>query len=62
MTENNNIIGLFKLINECKVNYNKNGIKISDDMKKLLGHILEKDPKKRYTAKQISEDHWLNKK
>ena len=45
MTENNNVIGLFKLINECKVNYNKNGIKISEDMKKLLGHILEKDPK-----------------
>jgi [calcium/calmodulin-dependent protein kinase] kinase len=63
MTDNtNNVIGLFKLIHECKVNYFKNDIKISDEMKKLLSHILEKDPKKRYTAKQICEDVWLNKK
>jgi serine/threonine protein kinase len=31
-------------------------------MKELLGHILEKDPKKRYTARQIAEDPWLKGK
>ena len=56
----NNVIELFKMINECNVDYEKNGVKISKEMKELLMHIFEKDPKKRFTAKQIVEYEWLN--
>jgi serine/threonine protein kinase len=58
----NNVMELFRMINTAKVNYNREGIKISNEMKELLGHILEKDPKKRYTARQIAEDPWLKGK
>ena len=55
-----NVVELFKEIREAKFDYNKNGIKISKDMEKLLGHILDKDPNKRFTAKDIVEYSWLN--
>lgn len=45
-----------------RIDYNKDGIKISKEMKGLLEKILERDPKKRLTAKEISEDKWLNQK
>ena len=54
------IMGLFQMISEAKVNYNVNGIQISEEMKILLGHIFEKDPTKRFTAKDIVEYPWLN--
>lgn len=54
-----NVVQLFKEIKEAKFDYNKNGIKISEEMKKLLSHILEKDPNKRFTAKDIVEYQWL---
>ena len=57
-----NIVELFKEIREAKIDYNKNGIKISKEMEKLLGFILEKDPNKRFTAKDIVEYPWLNDK
>ena len=57
-----NVVELFKEIREAKFNYNKNGIKISKDMEILLGHILDKDPNKRFTAKEIVEYPWLNEK
>jgi [calcium/calmodulin-dependent protein kinase] kinase len=57
-----NIVELFKEIREAKFDYNKNGIKISKEMEKLLGFILEKDPNKRFTAKDIVEYPWLNDK
>lgn len=53
-----NYLELFKLINEAKVNYD--GVNISKEMKTLLGMILEKDPKKRLTAKQIRDYPWLH--
>ena len=55
-----NVVELFKEIREAKFDYNKNGIKISKEMEKLLGHILDKDPNKRFTAKDIVEYSWLN--
>ena len=57
-----NVVELFKEIREAKFDYNKNGIKISKEMKELLSHILDKDPKKRFTAKDIVEYPWLNGK
>ena len=54
-----NVVELFKEIREAKFDYNKNGIKISKDMEILLGHILDKDPNKRFTAKDIVEYPWL---
>ena len=55
-----NVVELFKEIREAKFDYNKNGIKISKDMEILLGHILDKDPNKRFTAKDIVDYPWLN--
>ena len=55
-----NVVELFKEIREAKFDYNKNGIRISKEMEKLLGHILDKDPNKRFTAKDIVEYSWLN--
>ena len=55
-----NVVELFKEIREAKFDYNKNGIKISKEMEKLLGHILDKDPNKRFTAKDIVEYSWIN--
>ena len=57
-----NIVELFKEINKADFNYNKNGIVISDEMKTLLQHILEKDPEKRFTANDIVNYPWLNEK
>ena len=57
-----NVVELFKEIREANFDYNKNGIKISQEMQTLLSHILEKDPKKRFTAKDIVEYPWLNDK
>ena len=57
-----NVVELFREIRESKFDYNKNGVKISKDMEILLGHILDKDPNKRFTAKDIVEYPWLNNK
>ena len=57
-----NVVELFKEIREAKFDYNKNGVKISKEMEVLLGHILDKDPNKRFTAKDIVEYPWLNSK
>jgi [calcium/calmodulin-dependent protein kinase] kinase len=57
-----NVVELFKEIREAKFDYNKNGIKISKEMEILLSHILDKDPQKRFTAKDIVEYPWLNSK
>jgi len=57
-----NVVELFKDIREAKFDYNKNGVKISKEMEILLGHILDKDPNKRFTAKDIVEYPWLNSK
>ena len=57
-----NVVELFKEIREAKFDYNKNGVKISKEMEILLGHILDKDPNKRFTAKDIVEYPWLNSK
>ena len=54
-----NVVELFKEIREAKFDYNKNGVKISKDMEILLGHILDKDPNKRFTAKDIVDYPWL---
>jgi [calcium/calmodulin-dependent protein kinase] kinase len=55
-----NVVELFKEIREAKFDFNRNGIKISKEMETLLLHILEKDPQKRFTAKDIVEYPWLN--
>ena len=55
-----NVVELFKEIREANIDYRKNGIKISKEMETLLSHILEKDPQKRFTAKDIVEYPWLN--
>ena len=57
-----NVVELFKEIREAKFDYNRNGIKISKEMETLLSHILDKDPQKRFTAKDIVEYPWLNNK
>ena len=57
-----NIVELFKSISNANINYNKNGVIISDDMKTLLQHLLEKDPEKRFTANDIVNYPWLNEK
>ena len=57
-----NVVELFKEIREAKFDYNRNGIKISKEMELLLSHILEKDPQKRFTAKDIVEYPWINNK
>ena len=54
-----NIIELFKEISNANFDYKKNGIIISDEMKTLLEHILEKDPEKRFTADDILNYPWL---
>ena len=56
-----NIVELFKSISNANIDYNKNGVNISDDMKTLLQHLLEKDPEKRFTANDIVNYPWLNK-
>ena len=61
MPENReNIVELFNAITEGNFDFNKNGIKISEEMKKLLTHILEKDPEKRFKADDILNYPWLN--
>lgn len=55
MKQSNNII-----IFIIRINYERDGIKISKGLRTLLEHILEKNPKKRYTAKEIVEYPWLN--
>ena len=55
-----NVVELFKEIREANFDFNKNGIKISKEMEILLRHIFEKDPDKRFTAKDIVEYPWLN--
>ena len=55
-----NIVELFKTIDKADFDYNKNGITISDEMKTLLKHILEKDPEKRFSANDILNYPWLN--
>ena len=63
MPENReNIVELFNAITEGNFDFNKNGITISEEMKKLLMHILEKDPEKRFTANDIVNYPWLNEK
>ena len=57
-----NIVELFKLISNGDIDYNKNGVIISDEMKTLLQHLLEKDPEKRFTANDIVNYPWLNEK
>ena len=57
-----NVVELFKEIREAKFDFNRNGIKISKEMEVLLSHILDKDPEKRFTAKDIIEYPWLNEK
>jgi [calcium/calmodulin-dependent protein kinase] kinase len=47
MPENReNIVELFKAITESNFDFNKNGVTISEEMKKLLMHLFEKDPEK----------------
>ena len=61
MPENReNIVELFKSISDGNFDFNKNGIEISKEMKELLGHILEKDPEKRFTANDIVNYPWLS--
>ena len=61
MPENReNIVELFNAITEGNFDFNKNGITISEEMKKLLTHILEKDPEKRFKADDILNFPWLN--
>ena len=57
-----NIIELFKEIGNANFDYKKNGITISDEMQKLLEHLLNKDPEKRFTANDIVNYPWLNEK
>ena len=57
-----NVVELFTEIREAKFDFNRNGIKISKDMEILLLHILDKDPQRRFTAKDIVEYPWLNTK
>ena len=54
-----NIIELFKEISNANFDFKKNGICISDEMQKLLEHILDKDPEKRFTADDIVNYPWL---
>ena len=54
-----NIVELFKQIGEANFDYKKNGINISDEMKKLLQGILDKDPEKRLKASDIVNYPWL---
>ena len=54
-----NIIELFKEISNANFDFKKNGICISDEMQKLLEHILDKDPEKRFTADDIINYPWL---
>ena len=56
-----NIVELFKQIGEANFDYKKNGINISDEMKKLLQGILDKDPEKRLKANDIVNYPWLSK-
>jgi [calcium/calmodulin-dependent protein kinase] kinase len=61
MPENReNIVELFKAITESNFDFNKNGVTISEEMKKLLMHLFEKDPEKRFTADDIVNYPWLN--
>lgn len=54
-----NIMQLFDEINSAKFDFNKNGIKISEEMKTLLQKMLEKEPEKRFTANDIVNFPWL---
>jgi len=60
MPENReNIVELFNAIIDGNFDFNKNGVTISEDMKKLLKNILQKDPDKRFTAEDIVNYPWL---
>ena len=54
-----NIVELFREICYDNFDYNKNGVTISDEMKKLLERILDKEPEKRLTANDIVNYPWL---
>lgn len=55
-----NIMELFNQISEAKFDFCKNGITISEKMKDLLSHMLDKDPEKRFTIDDILNYPWLN--
>ena len=55
-----NIVELFKAITESNFDFNKNRVTISEEMKKLLMHLFEKDSEKRFTAYDIVNYPWLN--
>ena len=57
-----NVIELFKEISNANFDFKKNGITISNEMKTLLEHILDKDPEKRFTADDIINYPWLHEK
>lgn len=43
-----------------RADFNDEKIQISEEMKKLLKLIFERDPNKRITAQKIAEYPWLN--
>jgi len=55
-----NAPALFKKIMDVKYDFDDaSWDEVSDDAKNLIRHLLVKDPKERYTAKQCLEDPWV---
>ena len=49
-----------KILKFFRADFNDEKIQISEEMKKLLKLIFERDPNKRITAQKIAEYPWLN--
>lgn len=58
--QDSNILALYTKIKSHPVQFSDR-IAISESLKNLLSAMLEKDPKKRITLKEIKEDEWVTK-
>jgi len=53
-----NMLGLYDKIMNEPIQFPK-GRKVSDELKKIISCMLEKDPRRRMTIKQLKNDKWL---
>lgn len=56
-----NVFELLEEILDAKINFLDEEREISSELKTLMSSMMEKDPTKRITAKNLKEDKWLNK-
>lgn len=60
ISKNKNYMELVDTISKAEVKFPSTRI-ISDELKRLIFLMLEKNPKKRITCKEIKQNDWINK-